>query len=733
MSNDRINVALIGNPNTGKSTLFNALTGLNQKVGNYPGVTVECKLGTTTTSTGTIQWIDLPGTYSLAARSPDEQIAIDCLVHQRPELPAPDVIVSIVDATNLDRHLFVTTQLLEVGKPVVLAVNLIDLAETKGIKVDFKELSVRLGIPVVPIQANRKIGLEQLQAEVLLAARAGVKTTSLITFPVELEAEANGLLEFMPQNSRHLFLARRLLIDIDGEIEKRLISQDQVSNSVVGVGWESTKTRIDAARARVKEAGINLATIEARLRFGVIRPIIASCVKRSDTHVRTLSDRLDRVLTHRILGTIIFFCMMFFLFEMIFFAAKPLMDLIGEGKDWLADLVRTNMATGPFRALLTDGVIAGVGSVITFVPQIMILFGFIAILEDCGYMTRAAFLMDRIMSRCGLNGKSFIPMLSSVACAVPAIMATRVIESRRDRLATILVAPLMSCSARLPLYILLIETFFPDSALQRGLLLFCMYMIGFIAAPIVALILKRTLLKAETPIFVMELPPFRMPQIRQVLRKMFEAAYAFIARAGTLILASMILIWALLYFPTQDQANGTSFETRYLTIEQELDEAETEEKKDELANDQRKLLGEWRKQSYLARFGQSIQPVFEPLGWNWQITVAAMASFPAREVVVGTLGILYSQGEVDSDDEDSRKQLGEAIREDWTSQGAQSATPIAFSLMVFFALCCQCVSTLAVIRRETRSWSWPVFTFTYMTVLAYLSGIVTYQILRWVY
>jgi ferrous iron transport protein B len=422
---------------------------------------------------------------------------------------------------------------------------------------------------------------------------------------------------------------------------------------------------------------------------------------------------------------------MFAVFEAIFIGAEPLMSLISDGFDWFSGQVKDAMPVGPLRSLITDGILNGVGSVLVFLPQIMILFAVIAVLEDCGYMARAAFLMDKLMAKCGLNGKSFIPLLSSVACAVPGIMAARVIENRRDRLATILVAPLMSCSARLPLYMLLIGVFLSNPWWLPGVTLFGLYMLGLIVAPLVALVLKRTLLRGETPVFVMEMPAFKVPQIRAVVRRMVQAGWAFVYRAGTLILASMILIWACLYFP-----NGRSFDERVDQLEQQVQEAQGEEKENK-AHELDSLHGEWKRQSYLGQVGHALEPAFRPLGWDWKITMAAIASFPAREVIVGTLGIVYNQGDVEEkgylDDENvAETPLGRTIREEWSKgpDHGKYRIPVALGLLVFFALCCQCVSTLAVIRRETRSWAWPAFTFTYMTVLAYVGGSITFQIGR---
>jgi len=736
-----LTVALVGNPNTGKSTLFNALSGLRQRVGNYPGVTVEMKKGQFTAHGVAVDLIDLPGTYSLAARSPDEMVAVDLLLGRRPEDPRPDVVLSVVDATNLDRHLYLTSQLLELGEPVVVAVNMIDAAEAQGVKIDYAELGRRLGVPVVPIQANKGIGLTELTRAVVAAARTGGGPTGL-TFPEPFEAEVARLQAELGGEVPG-FLTRRLLLDVGGYVEQWL----------VGRHGDGLKEQLAGSRRRLAAAGCPVPGVEARTRFGWVREVVAAAVTRPVTRPVTFTDRLDAVLTHRLWGTLVFLVVMGLIFQSIFLWARPLMGLIDAAKDRAGETLNSALDAGPLRALLVDGVVNGVGSVIVFLPQIVILFAFIAVLEDCGYMARAAFLMDRLMSRCGLSGKSFIPLLSSVACAVPGILATRVIENRRDRLATILVAPLMSCSARLPVYVLLIGAFLRDGfpSWVPGLVLFGLYLIGFTVAPLVALVLKRTVLRGETPVFVMELPAYRRPQLGAVVRRMFDAGWAFVRRAGTVILAAMVLVWALLYFPYTDPS-GTPYEERIEAAEKaRARAAELRQKADptpeevaelrslETAPSAEQLNRQWKEQSLLGRFGRFLEPVFRPLGWDWRIGTAALASFPAREVVVGTLGLLYDVGDVDAgaiaDDEadaEAREKaagLIRAVRDDWSGDPARGryVIPVALSVMVFFALCCQCASTLAVIRRETGSWTWPAFTFAYMTVLAYLGALLVYQ------
>jgi ferrous iron transport protein B len=738
-----LRVALVGNPNAGKTTLFNALSGLRHRVGNYPGVTVELKKGRASCNGTVLELIDLPGTYSLAARSPDEMVAVDLLLGQCPNEPHPDVVLAIVDASNLERHLYLTTQLVELGRPVVVALNMVDVAEKQGIRIDVPRLQEQLGLPVVPIQANKGLGLDALRRA--LVASAAHKAPQLgPSFPTALNHEVDGLSDVL--GKAPTFLARRVLLDVDGYAQHRLTKEH---------GQRLTE-RLVEARQRLASAGYAIPAVEAKTRFTWIREALAGCVQQPSHRLASWTDRLDRILTHRLWGTLIFLILMFIVFQAIFTWARPLMRLIGDGKDALAAFLAAHIADGALKSLLLDGVLEGVGSVVVFLPQILILFAFIAILEDCGYMARAAFLMDKLMSRCGLSGKSFIPMLSSVACAVPGIMATRVIENRRDRLATILVAPLMSCSARLPVYLLLIGAFIRPGRpwWAPGLTMFAMYLIGLMVAPVVALVLKRTLLRGETPVFVMEMPVYKWPSVRTVLRRVYDAGWSFVRRAGTMILCTMAVVWALLYFPCQDGA-GHRYDLEVTALQGRIDLANEQiqlagddeqtgrdlrAQRDELQEMQNEVAGRWRRGSYLGRLGRWIEPGVKPLGWDWRIGMATLASFPAREVVVGTLGIIYNQGKVDSEEIRTAKDAGEtslgrALQAAvWDEEPGRKifTIPTALSLMVFFALCCQCASTLIVIWRETKSWLWPVFTFTYMTVLAYIGALAVYQIGTWV-
>jgi ferrous iron transport protein B len=737
MHSKTITVALVGNPNAGKTTLFNALSGLRQRVGNYPGVTVEMKKGRASFGALAFEFIDLPGTYSLAARSPDEMVAVDLLLGHCPGEARPDVILAIVDASNLQRQLYLTTQLLELGTPVVVALNMLDVAAAQGIKIDAERVQERLGVPVVSIQANTGAGIDRLK-ETLAKTAQTPPPTQRPEFPPAFENEVAALAGAAGQSPD--FMIRRLILDVDGYVEKRFA--DQHGPELVA--------KVHEARKRLIEANCPVPNVEAHIRYGWIGRVLAGCIQRPAQRPVTPTDRLDKVLTHRIWGTLIFLILMFLVFQAIFTGAKPLMDLITSGKDLLSQLVGALLPAGPLKSLIQEGVIDGVGSVVVFIPQILILFAFIAILEDCGYMARAAFLMDRLMSRCGLSGKSFIPMLSSVACAVPGIMATRVIENRRDRLATILVAPLMSCSARLPVYLLLIGAFIRPGRpwWVSGLTMFAMYSIGLVVAPLVAWALKRTLLRGDTPIFVMEMPVYKWPSLRTVTRRVFDAGWSFVRRAGTLILFSMILVWFFLYFP-RSGGDGQRFDLAVNALEQRSDDlkesiktapdGEKEKLEQELESIEERhneLYGQWKRQSYLGQAGRAMEPAVRPLGWDWRIGMAALASFPAREVVVGTLGIIYNQGaeakdELESARDPGETKLGTALKDaSWENDPARKVftVPTALSLMVFFALCCQCASTLAVIRRETKSWRWPAFTFAYMTILAYFGAMLTYQI-----
>lgn len=699
-----IQVALLGNPNTGKTTLFNALSGLRHRTGNYPGVTVEVRKGTMRASVKgadrEVELLDLPGTYSLAARSPDELLAVEVVTGGFGESSRPDVLLCMADASNLERSLYLFSQAVELGVPVVVALSMGDLAEKQGTRVDALKLSRQLDLPVIPVNAPKGRGLEELKAA-LFSAAVGKKAPSVEILPEPVRVIQQHLANAW---KCHPGFVLRALVDENGEAERRLTSR---------LGQQASGELQSARQEIATKHQIALPVLEPRCRYPWIRKQVAGSVQRSDTGKLGFTEKADRWLVHPFWGTAIFMLIMLAFFEAIFVLAKPIMEFLTGMTDSLASWVGDILAPGPFNSLLSEGVIPGVGAVLVFLPQILILFAFMGILEDCGYMARAAFLMDRVMARCGLSGKAFIPLLSSLGCAVPGILSTRVIENYRDRLAAIVVAPLMSCSARLPVYVLLTGTFLSQTWWLPGLTLFGLYLIGFLVAPLVAWALKSTLLSGEKPIFMLEMPPFRVPSPRVVVRRMIEAAWEFIARAGTLILASMVVVWAFLHYPATDPSGKYWPEV--------IAEAKPE--------DRGLLTAEWKSSTILAKISQGLEPVWTPIGWDWRIGAAALASFPAREVVVASMGIVFGQDPGVEEGEEADKSLGERLREAKRQNGSRLFTvPTALSLLVFVALCCQCVSTLAVMAKETRSWKWPAFTFVYMTGLAYLGAFLVYQI-----
>jgi ferrous iron transport protein B len=657
----QIVIALAGNPNAGKTTLFNALTGLKQKVANYPGVTVERREGMWKLGEDAARLIDLPGLYSLDVTSIDEEIAHDVLTGKVAGLPKPDAVIAVVDATNLERNLYLVTQLLEYNIPVVIALTMIDLAEKQSLEIDTDKLSHLLQIPVVAVKAAQKQGIDELAEKTLKAAHVH----QIPRLPWLTEAE---FLETVTEEDIHLSLS--------------------------------------------DDAGANR-KIFARYNF--ISDVYQESVKAVETTERSISEKIDSVLTHKFFGLVILVAILLLVFQTIFSWAELPMNLLETGFGALGEFAKAQLPEGVLTDLLTDGIIAGVGGVLVFLPQILLLFLFISILEDTGYMSRAAFLLDKIMSKFGLHGKAFLPLMSSFACAIPGIMAARTIENPKDRLATILIAPFMSCSARLPVYTLMIATFFAGQTVfgvisLAAVLMLAMYSLGIIVAIVVAFILKRTLLKSPPPPFVMELPPYRLPNLRNVFQNMFLRAGLFVKRAGTVILAISILLWALTYFPRNSQPSKVGSQPSAETTRSE--QPPTDE-------------GAQIRNSYAGKLGHLIEPVIKPLGFDWKIGVALIASFAAREVLVSTLSIIYNVGK-DADAESDT--LKEAIKDAKNDDGSPVWTPLtALTLMVFFVLAMQCMSTVAIVRRETNSWAWTLFMVGYMTGLAYLAAFITYQ------
>lgn len=710
-----LTIALVGNPNAGKTSLFNALTGLRQKVANYPGVTVERKEGAWSllpASHSSARLVDLPGLYSLDAASIDEQIARDVILGRIANLPAPDVIVAVVDATNLERNLYLVTQLLDYERPLVIALTMIDLAERRGIEIDAQALSKALGVHVVPVTATQRRGIEQLAEAVQEAAQSTTRAQSGWNLSEATEREVAILVEKeTTSDSRRAAIAD-------------LYADELPSNG-------KRRANVEGARARLRANNSDWWQEPLLARYEWIERVAAKAVRggAAASDASTTTECIDAVLTHKFLGPVILILVMLLVFQTIFSWAALPMDLIDGAFRWLGLALRAGLPPGLLTDLLVDGVIAGVGGVLVFLPQILLLFFFISILEDTGYMARAAFLMDRLMRVVGLHGKAFMPLLSSFACAIPGIMATRTIENPKDRLATIMIAPFMSCSARLPVYTLMIAAFFSGQRLFGflsigALLILAMYMLGIVVAIVVAWILKHTILKAPTPPLVLELPPYRVPNFLNILHTMLSRGGLFVKRAGTVILAISIILWALVTFPRLDTPRNNA-PTTIATAATQAPPATTSEAEMEgkaapgMSNQSSAQVN----QSFAGRAGHLIEPVIAPLGFDWKMGVALISSFAARETLVSTLSIIYNVG---SDKESDS--VVNAVRNARRPDGRKAWTPlVALSMMVFFVLALQCMSTVAIVRRETNSWRWPIFMIVYMTTLAYLASFITYQ------
>jgi ferrous iron transport protein B len=681
--------ALVGNPNCGKSTLFNALTGLKQKIGNYPGVTVEKKVGTTYSQHGQpMTIIDLPGAYSLAARSPDEAVTRDVLLGRRSDTPQPDRILCIVDATNLERNLYLVHQILDLGRPVILVLNMMDVARDSGLRIRTARLERELGIPVIPCEAVNGKGLVELRlamsrSDLPLSRHAWDVPAAIAPAVAELQAS-------LTEHSGKSPLVARA--------EALLLLTDQNSVRVAGSTPLHARTAEILAhwQKRWSAQGTDWAGALVTSRYDAIARLCGETIEHKPVESGpSRNDRIDAVVTHPVWGWLLLGGIMTLLFFSIFTFAEHPMNWIDGHVAALADWVTNHMAPGDLRDLITDGAIAGVGGVIIFLPQILILFFFIGLLESTGYMARAAFIMDRLMSRVGLNGKSFIPLLSSYACAIPGIMATRTIEDHKDRLVTILVAPLMSCSARLPVYLLMIAAIVPSEQVpvvtKVGLMLL-MYALGTCGAFGFAWLFKKTLLKGEPPLMIMELPPYRLPAIGDVARQMIERAWLFLKRAGTIILGISIVLWFLVTYPKAPEGVPES---------------------------------EHLAQSFAGQAGHLIEPAIKPLGFDWQIGIGIITSFAAREVFVSTMGVVFNaQGE---DDEDTAP-LRQALATSTWPDGRPLFTPlVCFTLMVFYVFAMQCVATVAVVKRETNSWRWPLFQIAYLTGTAWVLSLIVYQ------
>ena len=693
-----LRVALIGNPNTGKSTLFNALTGMRQRVGNYSGVTVERVEGRYAGErVETVKVLDLPGTYSLSASSPDEEIALAVLLGRASGVEAPDVVVIVLDAQNLERNLFLASQVLELGIPAVVALNQVDAAEAAGVGIDTVELTLELGAPVVATVATKGRGLDVLKRAIERAPGLPLAERRF-RLPAELSQALAPLERCLEEGGLSASAASMEAL--------RLMAVSASEGHLAGI--PGLEAEVERARSLLEGAGFYPRALEAELRYGWIADVVGRVERRVGGGGATLTDRLDRIVLHRFAGPVIFLVMMAMVFQSIFTWAEPLMGLVESALAGVSAAVASSLPEGDLRSLIVDGVLAGVGSVLVFLPQIAILFLFIGFLEDTGYMARAAFIMDRFMRGVGLHGRSFIPMLSGYACAVPGIMAARTIENPKDRLATIMVVPLMSCSARIPIYTLLIGTFIPPIAIAgifnlQGLTLLAMYLLGTVTALGMAAVFKKTLLRGPSRPMIMELPPYRLPNARSLALSVSHRAGLFLRKAGTIILALSIVLWGLATYPKHRTSPGLG------------EEAAQEQ---QLAN------------SFLGRAGRGIEPLVRPLGYDWKIGVSILSSFAAREVFVATMGTIYGVGEADEMSVALQDQL-RAERNPVT--GERVYTPlVAVGLMVFYVYAMMCMSTNAIVVRETGGgWKgarWAAFQFGWMLALAYLAALLVYRV-----
>ena len=649
-------LALVGNPNAGKTTLFNALTGLRAKTANFPGTTVERKVGRLHLDRKQIVVVDLPGLYSLDSSSPDEKLAADAL-QGRLDHPAPDAALVVVDATNLERNLFLASQVLELKGPVLVALNMMDMARRDGIRIDVAKLRAELGCVVVPVSARNGEGLAELKQE--------------------LNRLVNGA---MPEAVNHV---------------------DPHCAGCTGCTFQARYEWTEQISTRVMD------------------PVI---VQRS-----AWTDKLDDYFTHPVLGVVAFHVVMLALFALIFWAAQIPMELIDHLFASMQAWTKSLLPPGDLQSLVSDGIVGGVGGILVFLPQICILFFALSLLEDTGYLSRAAFVMDRIMRKLGLPGKAFVPLLSAHACAIPAIMSTRVIENPRDRLITILVAPLMACSARIPVYAMITALLFPHSPLKAALVFTGAYAVGVATALGAALVFRRTILPGESKPLMIELPPYRVPALRTALLHTFDRAKIFVKQAGTIILAISLVLWALSYYPKSSPPTAAVALT---TQAAQLAQAGQDRQAGELHEQADRLTAQNSLQhSFAGKIGHAIEPVIAPLGYDWQIGIGIISSFAAREVIVSTLAIVYGVGKDAA--ETNQTSLYSTLQQARRSDGTPIFnTATCASLLVFYILAAQCLSTTAVVRRETNSWKWPLFQIAYMTGLAYVAALLVYQALR---
>lgn len=704
MSAPGLNIALVGNPNSGKTSLFNALTGLNQKVGNFPGVTVDKKSGSISLDDNTrAEVIDLPGTYSLYPRRADEWVAYKVLMGMDKDVK-PDVVVLVADASNLKRNLLFCSQMIDLKIPLVMALTMNDLAAKKGIRVDVEGLATELGVPVVQVNPRKNKGLTQLKRTIsqlvklnmVAPVRDFIDTRKLAPQPI---AQVQDLFPHLSDYASIHYLINHESFPFDDKLQDT-IEQIEIDNK-----FNPTRTQAE----------------EIMQRYTQIRQIMQQHVIEPDPlQKKMFTEKLDNLLLHRVWGYVILLSVLFLLFQSIFWMASYPMDAIEWSFSEVTGFLNQHLQESWWSNLLVNGIVAGLSGIFVFVPQIMILFGLITILEDSGYMARISFLTDRLMRKVGLNGKSVMPMISGFACAVPAIMSARNIENKKERLLTIMVTPLMSCSARLPVYTILIALVIPDTYFLgflslQGLVMMALYLLGTVMALIVSYVMKWFINLKEKSFFILELPVYREPRWKNVGVTMIEKARIFVYDAGRVIMLISLLLWFLSSYGPSNRMEAV--DAKYAAMQQNL---RTEEQKAAVS----KAYGSEKLQnSWAGLLGKSIEPVIEPLGFDWKIGIALITSFAAREVFVGTMATLYS---VEEDDDSSLREKMQSAT--WNNGSKVYTLGAALSLMVFYVLAMQCMSTLAIVKRETRSWKWPTIQLVYMTLLAYVTSWVVYQL-----
>ncbi len=702
---NKINIALVGNPNCGKTSLFNELTGLHQKVGNFPGVTVDKKIGTCILShTTTANFIDLPGTYSLYPKRADEWVAYKVLLQQDLEI-SPDMIVLVADASNLRRNLLFCSQIVDLKIPVVMALTMTDIAQKNGINIDINQLEIELGIPIVPINPRKHKGISQLKKTIEQIA-VNKNSTPTRDFIYTSMLAPKAIIEVQEQySSISDYKALHYLINHEA-FSFSNTETEQIKSIISKNKFNATKTQAE----------------EIIQRYARIKHIMNSAVVEADPLKKSLlSEKLDNVFLSKKLGYPILLIVLFFLFQGVFWISKYPMNFIEWGFGMVSQELTTLLPNMWISDLFINGVLAGLSGIMVFVPQIMILFGLITLLEDSGYMARISFLTDRLMRKVGLNGKSVMPMISGYACAVPAIMSARSIENRKERLLTIMITPLMSCSARLPVYTILISLVIPSKLLfgfisLQGLVMMMLYLFGTIMALAVASIMKWFIRSTEKSYFILELPVYRSPRWKNVFYTMYEKARVFALDAGKIILLISVVLWALSNYgpPQKMQEIKTSFTNRLQN-----------NPNDSIVKLQQSALLE---QSFAGILGKKIEPIIKPLGYDWKIGIALITSFAAREVFVGTMATLYSVGD---DSKQNNKTLQDKMKEAKRSDGTSVYTlATGVSLLIFYVLAMQCMSTLAIVKRETKSWKWPVIQLVYMTALAYVFSLLAYLLLK---